>query len=347
MINDQVFSEHVRGWLAGNPDDGEQACSRLRQLLKSQLRKIGQWNLPPKFLGYGGDSWESADAMNDLVQDAYLACILSRIEGLSQLLLGSDSIDGAVHQNIKWFLKDRQRAGNPIGSRVFSNVKAATESLVEAGRVGSSDRDRIRNSTDILVIGQTTPNAQSELVEFFSLELGNVEFTYASCRKCTGSWKLVETSIAAKLDLGLRGYKVGDLVAVLGGRATELLRAEGIDPEAMDDSPREFSELLTDFRTTTPDDRYYKFEALEDRFEQLLEIARSAITNSRIQARVIKMLNFLYDSIREGEDIRKLRQADIARKLDVSTSTLGEDIARLRSAGGIGMREASIEELKS
>ena len=148
------------------------------------------------------------------------------------------------------------------------------------------------------------------------------------------------------LEFGGVGGRVGALLN-LGDRAIELFRAEGIDPESVDDVPGEFTELLADSRTNSPGDRYDKEEALEERFKRLLKIAQSTIPNPRIQARIIKMLNLLIESIRQGEDIRKLRQADIARKLEISTSTLGEDISRLRSAGESAMQDASVEEFKS
>ena len=149
--------------------------------------------------------------------------------------------------------------------------------------------------------------------------------------------------ISAAIIRGLLGYQVGELVDLLTKKGREFFQSKGLDPAT--DGIEEFES--EDFRTVTrmifPEQRYELSEDLEAKLRALLVHAESTIDNPRILERVTKMLKLIAGLIRQGEDIHRLKQAVIARQLGVSTSTFGEDIARLRESN-LHLNQDSIEE---
>lgn len=338
-MEERVFTEHVRSLLAGEPIDGEKIILHLRKSITRHLKRMGQWNRPPRYLGYVGceqESWSKSDALDDLVQDAYLTCVFHRMKKLAEHLQASGSIEGFVHWKLKRFLLDGQRKGNPIGLRVFNNVKAASESLVEAGRAETLNVDRLRSATIILAVGKPQPTSTDQLADCFVKELSDQEFLRAITSECVASWRLIENTILNKFESGLTGYKIGDLVNLLTDSDNH--PREVAEPISADDKGV-FDDLFPDVRTLSPEGRYQQREDFEEVHRTLTEHAQETIRNARIQARVIRMLDYLAELIRDGEDPRQLTQAEMARRLAVSKSTLNEDIARLRQSNE--MQDAS------
>ena len=344
-MNDNVFTEHIRRLLADEADDGREAILRLRKSIVVQLKRMGQWHLPPRYLGYDGAAWDNSDALDELVQDAYLACIFERLTKLAEHLRASGTVEGCVHQKLTWFLQDCQRKGNPIGRRVFHNVRTASESLVDGGNAKTSESGRFTNSTVILALGAPKPSSREHLGEYFAAQLGDRDFVLGACRESVASWKLLESTILEKFDAGLLGYQLGDLVNLLlecGNHPREV-----VEPDLDGGAERkgDFTDLLPDLRTLRPEGRYQEGEDLQELLRTLTEHATTTLQNPRIQARVLRTLALLEQLIRQGEDPRQLKQAEIARRLGVSTSTLGEDFARLRTSNL--MQDASKAASKS
>ena len=343
IMDENIFTKHVRAILAEKPDANDQILDHLERSLVGHLKKSRLWNAPPSYLGYDGETWNQSDALGDLAQDCYLYCILKPLNTIAQHLKFSNSIDGWVHWKIKHFLKDRQRKGNAIGMRVFANVAAASEALIDAKKVETKDSDKITGETTLLVVGKRRPNSLDELIALIGSDIENPEFAKSVCRKCLVSQRLIESMISAAIIRGLLGYQVGELVDLLTKKGREFFQSQGLDPATDGIEEFESEDLRTVTRMIFPEQRYEHSEDLEAKLRALLVHAESTIDNSRILMRVTKMLTFLADLIRQGEDIHQLKQAVIARQLGVSTSTFGEDIARLRESN-LNLIQDSIEE---
>jgi hypothetical protein len=335
-MNEQHFTEHVQSLLDGTFDNSDAIVAHLKRELKRQLRKMGQWNLSPGYLGFDGDSWERSEALDDLTQEAYISCIQKRLAKLAAHVGLTGSCEGSVRRKITWFLQERQRKGNPISRRIFNNVRTASESLVETRKADTSQVGKFDSRTVILAAGQSTPSSAEELANCFSEKLGDREFFKWVGRNCPTTWKMIENAIEKCFSETLRGYQIGELSNLLSAscRYPDRLTDEGIDEE------NGFGNIwgsISEIRTNVLNSRYSEVSAIDhqDQFShllgELLQTAEAGIKNERIKRRILNMLEKIAELIREGEDARELSCRKLASLLGVSKSTLAEDIERLKT----------------
>lgn len=134
---DTLFTDHLRALAAGREPDAEEigrVLARLERLLARELRRRGIWRLPPRRLGVVGfRSWEEPEALAELAADAYEEALLRRLPGLARQLALKPDVEGLVKTNVKRFLRDLQRRGDPLGYRAWELALVAAERAVERG----------------------------------------------------------------------------------------------------------------------------------------------------------------------------------------------------------------------
>ena len=134
-----VFTEHLRTLAAGRePDAAEVArvLDAIGRLLRRQMRWRGIWNLPPERLGViGYRHWSDPGALEELRLDAYQDAVLGRFRGLRAQLAVKPQVEGLVATNVKWFLRDLQKRGDPLGYRAWEVVQNAVGRAVDAGQL--------------------------------------------------------------------------------------------------------------------------------------------------------------------------------------------------------------------
>lgn len=134
---DPVFTEHLRTLAAGREADAAEVArvlDAIGRLLRRQMRWRGIWNLPPERLGViGYRNWSEPGALEELRVDAYQEAILGRFRGLRAQLAVKPQVEGLVATNVKWFLRDLQRRGDPLGYRAWEVVYNAVERAIEGG----------------------------------------------------------------------------------------------------------------------------------------------------------------------------------------------------------------------
>jgi hypothetical protein len=132
-----VFSEYLRSLDAGREPDPERlrgVLAALETLLRQEMRRSGIWRLPPVRLGViGYASWSEPGALAELAADAYEAAILRRLRGLLAQLRLKPQIEGLVRLNVRRFLRDYQREGDPLGYRAWVVAQNAAERAVGRG----------------------------------------------------------------------------------------------------------------------------------------------------------------------------------------------------------------------
>ena len=335
-MDEPVFSQHVQSLLDGTFDNDPAIVSHLKREVQRQLRKIGQWNLSPSYLGFDGESWESSDALDELTQEVYIHCIQKRLTKLGEHLSVTGSCEGSVRKKISWFLQDRQEKGNPIARRVYRNVRSASESLIERGKADSTCRGKLTANTNVLTIGQSVPAATDELAEHLAGQLGDREFTKLLCRNSPASWHMVETAIERCFGLGLRGYQIGELTKLLSDtckRPDRVADSEAETDEGVGNIWNSISETRTDVRQA----RYLNVSDVDNRdqfaalIRNLTNQVHTNIRNERVRGRVLRMIEITSELVHSGEDIRKLSVRKLAIILGVAKTTLEDDIARLKS----------------
>ena len=343
-MDETVFSDHVRELLSGTFDNTQAILSHLHRVVRRRLKTIGQWNLPPKYLGYDGESWQHPGAMDDLVQDVYLVCIQKRLTKLGEHLERTGTCEGSVHWKLKKYLSDRQEKGNPIARRVFRNVRCASESLVEDDKADCSCSDRLTGKSIILSPGQQSAEAVDDLEDYFAEQIGDADFMKAVHRESPASWRAIEAAVENRFSHGMTGYKLGDLSKVLGDACKRpgVVSANELDGG---DDEKSILDFHAETRTTSIEQRYQAKVELEPWIASLIEHAKTNVSNARIRARVLNTLAVVSELIQEGQDIRELSIRKLADRLGISKSTLGEDFARLQNYDW--MQEASENETES
>jgi hypothetical protein len=147
-----TFTEYVRGGSGDAPQDWSRFDGVLRSLkniLVQELKRRDLWNAPPRYLGiFGGNRWDEADLLEELVLDCFEYVFVRRIRGLQNQARVHSNIDGLVVLNVQHFLHDAQRRHDPLGYRIFEIAHDAVESLLKAGSLHLLAGDpSIRNDT--------------------------------------------------------------------------------------------------------------------------------------------------------------------------------------------------------
>lgn len=142
----RVFTEHVRSLEpGGKPPSPERVAAvrkALRAVLKSELRRRGLWESPPRYLGvYGWERWEDAgspsgdDALEELVAEGYVFIFATRLQRLRAHLEMKENVDGLIFLNIRHFFHERQKEHDPVGSQVFEILQSAVRKSLESGEL--------------------------------------------------------------------------------------------------------------------------------------------------------------------------------------------------------------------
>lgn len=126
---------------------------QLRMLLSSELKRRGLWDSPPSYLGIsGGVRWlgggEPGSALEELTAECFAFIFIDRLQSLRAQLKVKPNLDGLVALNVRHFVLERQRAGDPLGFKVFEMLQAAVRDalLKEALRILAGD-PQVRNET--------------------------------------------------------------------------------------------------------------------------------------------------------------------------------------------------------
>ncbi len=144
----------------------EEMWDKLRGMLIGELKRRLLWTVSPAVLGIDGHSrWVSGppssarpeDALDDLARGAYLFLFDRSLASLSRSLTALDSgakgsahrdIDGSFRLQVRNFLLEEQRRRDPIGYRVYSDVRRELQWLVKEDVLAvASGSLRIRNDT--------------------------------------------------------------------------------------------------------------------------------------------------------------------------------------------------------
>src|SRR5215207_703795 len=156
-----LFTQYLRS-LEGTPDErlALAVWKRLREILKSELKKRGLWYNPPSYLGiFGWSTWSEAGegALEELVAECYSFIFVDRLGRLLAQLRVKPNVEGLILLNVHHFFLERQKEHDPLGYRVFEMVQAAVRQAVEHGELFVLAGDpQVRNGT-VLGFAPGTP----------------------------------------------------------------------------------------------------------------------------------------------------------------------------------------------
>ena len=134
---ERLFTAYVRHLAAGGEPERElfdRVWRALAGALRAELRRRGLWTAPPSFLGVDGyANWGEEGALDELTAGAYQFTFVLRLRALMAQSRLLDNVDGLVFRNLRNFVHERQRDGDPLGYQAWETVHAAVEQALAEG----------------------------------------------------------------------------------------------------------------------------------------------------------------------------------------------------------------------
>ncbi len=299
------FSSHITRLREGSGPDME-LVTLVCRVMQAKLKARGLWAAPPAFVGCPEiESWFDERALQLLALDAIETAIVRRLRALCARMDAGDNVDGFVFMNLDNFLTERQRYADPIGYATYQWVMRVLDERVEA---------------NVLVVedGVCRRPDMRDGVALDRASLGELLSSHArwsSLMRCIGRggteagvelsalFEHLEAHVAC-------GFRVRDLVGIL---REEARRWQSLLVE--DGAPDEWESAVQ--------------RVLQSR--QLLTRLESEIDRSGGQERrrddLLRVLRAWRDAYDRGEE---WSQADLARTLGMSKTTVSDHVRRLR-----------------
>ncbi len=238
-------------------DDYEESHEHLRALLVVEMRKRMLWRSPPIYLGVHASAWSDEGALDELVFDAYTYIFVHRLPGLIKKLQVSSDIRPMVVRNVKNFLTDRQRKGDPLGYRLFGRLRDAVTRCLELGRLflrgHNDDEEQYEDDKPPPVDNDTLLSFRKGLIEIAKALLFVTpvrrwnddllpELVTAEGRSVPQVVERLSDHVRTLPDEGIEAFRFGDLINTLKQDVRERwngmwrhdldLRRDGEGPEA-------------------------------------------------------------------------------------------------------------------
>ena len=330
-----VFTEFVLS-LGDECVVGTELLVAIRRHLTSTLRKRGIYDFGPSLLGYSGSRWNDEESMQDLVHDCLGRAILARLPRLLELVKTNGSVDGAVVQNIKRFVWEKQRQQDRVGFAVFQNLKAAVAELIandELRRLNEKDESESDFTADseFSIKGASYGSVSSErqlkeaLLASGLMFDGLQSFTTASHK---GREILIETVVSLKA-FGVTAFSIDSLKKALcslisESRAVGTVTSRQILRDVFEDSSE-------NSRTVPPDTGYEESESNALMVKLIcLEIDNSRRTQA-VRERLHQVLNLAADAWAGKNSSGEFSVEGLQSTLGIERTTVYDDLKFLAS----------------
>lgn len=299
------FAAHFEALEPGREDapGAEAVRADLRRALEVELRRRGLWAAPPSYLGVLGHRRWDREALDELAGECYLHQ-LARLRGLKAQLRAGAAIDGFVLLNIRHFVFERQRAGDPLGYRVFEMLERAIERAVEGGRLRRPDAgEAVRNDTLVVFApggGDAAPasaDALAPLARRWNDDLLPALVTARGRPQREAVVTRLERHLAALPASGIGAFRFGDLIEPLKIDARRRWTALG-EQEEGDLAFEADGDLAAPVRTVAPD---LEIEDRE-RFDELVECAAARLAELPAADGAAELLGLLGALARHARD---------------------------------------------
>lgn len=318
----------------------------LRHMVKQELRRRGvPHSVLPAYLGLEAAEWSDLkqkdftnpsleggvcpQPVSEFTTDFYIWMMDSYTELRVAAELNGE-IGGLIRTKIRHFIYDRQRKNDPIGSRAYIVAKRACEDLIDNSKIRCLESSgRLSRDTPLAFDSSKALLDSHEVTEAVcgGSDCGEVATAIANESKPRATARLSESLVESKEVLP--HFLFGDYVkpwAQLARSANKsVFRAGGseVKVERTEDG-EESVELVFH------DSGFVIHEEVEH-LKHCLQFIKVEVEASAIQARVrVRLLEYLQllPALLDEEPIAS--DADVARRLGVSTSTFAEDKARVR-----------------
>ncbi len=288
------FSSFVRLLDSASRTPDEHCLGRvwtaLRKAVQSEIKRRGLWGSPPEYLGVDGwASWSqtvpgreaagrhSDDALQELASDCYVYIFVTRFQNLKAQLRIKPTIEGLVFRNIRNFLYERQKHHDPVGFRVFRDLRIAVRRAVETGSMSIlCGSPAIRNDTVLAFARSSNPSGSSdpELFELVAVWADDLLPELMQARGKARQAMLVRLGehLRGLRDAGVGSFQFKQLVDVLKSevrRRWEAMFRETLGEPAADGLRQVIRIVLPDTECEERESFERLVECVDQRLEQL------------------------------------------------------------------------------
>jgi hypothetical protein len=329
-----LFTQHVRAIASGAivyPDD--EFMVALRKLLWSRMGRRGLRSAPPAYLGFSQyQSWSDEAALDDLTDVCYEHAVWRKRFGLRDHLRTKANIDGLIHLNVDRFLTKRQERYDPVGFAAFQNLEAAVRMALEAESLTAQGlrKGHVRNETELTLDTRRSAGREATQAEIRDAlhSLHNwSQILRLLVRRSVEAQQHLRECFAQLAELGVRRVRFGDLAGVLKSEAREYWsHLHAVPASELDWEEHAHGQALV--RLIQPSDT----AETRDAYLSLIacvERGIDRIKQRRVRDRVRAILRELLDPASLDSD-DGVSQAELSRRLGVSTSTLNDSFRVLR-----------------
>ncbi len=305
----------------------EALLEAIAKVLRFNMRKRGLWTAPPAWLNYPEwQSWKEPNAFDDLVFDCYEFAVVKRIEGLRNALNRFDNIDGLIFRNIKNFLTEQQSRYDPIGYSVAGNVKKAIQQAIELGELTAQDLDetkKIQNST-LLTFSSTQSTTENSLLEGLRCNKAWAELRLKLVRRSEIAQDDLCEIVCQLADNGIKSFLFKDLVNIIKAEVRTFNTVLDDETRALEDLGGDIPQLV---KIIAPDTTYEDWKS----WTYFVEQVEKDITQLKPKKRRVRIEKIFRELVRLSKTAEsQLSLAELARLLDIPSSTLCEDMKILR-----------------
>lgn len=128
-----VYAAHISRLVEG---DGEPSATETKAVLallagdlRHKMRERGVLTGPPALIGYHDHASWHADAIGDLAADAYMRCLVGRLQPLLGIMKLGGNVERVIRRNLDQFLIELQRQHDRPGHAVFKNIEATIRKM--------------------------------------------------------------------------------------------------------------------------------------------------------------------------------------------------------------------------
>ena len=263
--------------------------------------------------------WQDGAALDLLAFDAAHACVRGRENSLRVRLQKWGNVEGLMSANIDWFLVDRQRRADRLGTAVFDNVRGAARlGLDEGFLMTNAALGATPHADDVLAVRAppaATRSTRSALLELLASDDGWPTLARRLVRCDQKVQMTLRTHMERALPAGLT-FVLGDLVEAVKPEARHAWR-DYLEPEA-DDATARIQDASIAPVSRVIDARRIHAALLE-------EVERHG--DERAQA----VLHEWIESLESGDEIPTINE--LSRRLGWARSTAHDAVVRLRGWG--------------
>lgn len=333
----------------------EELFIEIRRRLAWEIRRRGAGRrLSPRIFGcIDWDDWDdlrvsgsndeilsSSGPLMDLAVDCYEYAVIRRFDSLRSQADQKKNIDGLFAANIRNFVTERQGKADPCGTATYRNVKAVVEELVHRDVLGVRRlrRGSVYNETLLVLDAEEArePAEPEELKGWISSRAESFEIAgkLGATVSVDVQSELGELLKVASEELG--AFYFGDLVsawkrlarnAYEGVRYREeddLVRHAVADDEGCRDPAMQVRDEERGFAI------FEEFHDLRRDLERLRRAVEMSGRQKRVRRRMLEIVDVLSEELLDRDRDEVASQAEMAHRLDISTSTYSDYIVRLR-----------------